>query len=634
MTSRRLGVVLCLVVLVGPSLIAPQPSASAQTSAGSGGLQIVEHSSTVTASDVLLLTLRLPGVIALDDTLTLTIHEPVSSERDFQATTTGLSLGGVLATPVRSTLRELEPNTFGLIDLALPFAPPGSPVSEEASTPGAIWLAQPGVYPVTIELRTAGQELVGRVITYVIRLPDTTSEQTPRVLPVVLAIELTSDLTPAETRSWLDLLGRMVDLPIILSIDPELVVAVAGAPELVSFAATSEQRILTRRPQFPIDEAALLNAGLAPELDALFTAGDRVLQLTRTPRDATFEIHSSPLDVETANALYRRGVRSVVVGPDSLRRAPSQPPRRPVEMQTEGGVLRALLVDDLVDSRPEDAPATTSQRLAARLATIAFADNDSEVTLLIDSEVDLETTERIFEVLRSLELLEVRDIELVAGMSPDVQADNTPTSVVLDETVHTLDRVDSYLDAQQHLAAYRSMIRDDEADEHARFAAQVTGTLRLGMSPDQRTRTTQEAVAFVRQQLSLVDPPPVTSINLTSRQAEIPLSFQNRSTTTLRVELRLVSDKLRVGDFDDGETTTLVLEPGVTTYDFSVEALTTGSFPVTIELFSPDGSLLVGRTQATIRSTTPSGVGLATTIGAAAFLAGWWLFDMRRRRLR
>jgi hypothetical protein len=100
------------------------------------------------------------------------------------------------------------------------------------------------------------------------------------------------------------------------------------------------------------------------------------------------------------------------------------------------------------------------------------------------------------------------------------------------------------------------------------------------------------------------------------------------------VELRIIGEKLTVDDFDDGESTTLVLEPGVTTHRFQLSALGSGSFPVTIELHSPDGGLLVGKAQAAIRATTPTGVGLGLTIGAAVFLAIWWVVDTKRKKVR
>ena len=48
----------------------------------------------------------------------------------------------------------------------------------------AIRVARPGVYPITIEMRTASQELVGRVVTHLIRVGDEPSQRLPLALVV------------------------------------------------------------------------------------------------------------------------------------------------------------------------------------------------------------------------------------------------------------------------------------------------------------------------------------------------------------------------------------------------------------------------------------------------------------------
>jgi hypothetical protein len=176
------------------------------------------------------------------------------------------------------------------------------------------------------------------------------------------------------------------------------------------------------------------------------------------------------------------------------------------------------------------------------------------------------------------------------------------------------------------------MIRDEDASEHDQLSRNLLFSLSSDSSQlDQRTLW-ESIVTRIRVQTSLIDIPPDESIQLTSRKASVPFSFQNRADIPLRVELRIIGEKLTVEDFDDGESTTLVLEPGVTTHRFRLRALGSGSFPVTIELHSPDGGLLVGKAQAAIRATTPTGVGLGLTIGAAIFLVIWWVIDTKRKK--
>ena len=177
------------------------------------------------------------------------------------------------------------------------------------------------------------------------------------------------------------------------------------------------------------------------------------------------------------------------------------------------------------------------------------------------------------------------------------------------------------------------MIRDEDAAEHNELSQDLLFSLSSdSLQLDQR-KLWESIVSHIRVQTSLIDIPPDESIQLTSQKASVPFSFQNRAEIPLRVELRIIGEKLTVEDFDDGESTTLVLEPGVTTHRFELRALGSGSFPVMIELHSPDGGLLVGRAQAAIRATTPTGVGLGLTIGAAVFLAVWWVVDTKRKKV-
>ena len=178
------------------------------------------------------------------------------------------------------------------------------------------------------------------------------------------------------------------------------------------------------------------------------------------------------------------------------------------------------------------------------------------------------------------------------------------------------------------------MIRDEDAAEYAQLSQDLLVSLSSESSELDQRALWESIVGHILVQTSLIDIPPDESIQLTSRKASVPFSFQNRADVPLRVELRIIGEKLTVEDFDDGESTTLVLEPGVTTHRFQLRARGSGSFPITIELHSPDGGLLVGQAQAAIRATTPTGVGLGLTIGAAALLAVMWDIATKRRKYR
>jgi hypothetical protein len=438
---------------------------------------------------------------------------------------------------------------------------------------------------------------------------------------------------PGSAIDWIGLLGRHPDVAVTASITPELIDHAAGTPELAAITELGTMRELIRRPYFPVDEAALAAARLDDEVAALLERGDEIIAAVANPAPATLWFGHEDMGVELATALYERGVRDAVVAPSALASTLRTPPRRPVELISGDVRLRSLVLDELVPAQEGDSPVATAQRMAAQLATIALTGEEGQIIALdVSTDNDIALTEAILRQLAGLPLVRTVLASEAIGEPLAVGADRLPVREPLvrqptDELVIT-----DYLAAESQLAAYRSMIRDEDAADHDLLAAELQRSLSSNVEQSVREAAWQQVIDYVRRQTSLVDAPPEESINLTSRRASVPFSFQNRSDLALRVEVRFISDKLRVEDLDDGESTTLLLEPGVTTREFQLQALSTGSFPLTIELHSPDGTLLVSRSRSAVRSTTPTGVGLALTLGAAVFLLAWWVLDLRRRR--
>ena len=129
-----------------------------------------------------------------------------------------------------------------------------------------------------------------------------------------------------------------------------------------------------------------------------------------------------------------------------------------------------------------------------------------------------------------------------------------------------------------------------------------------------------------------VDPVPARSITVAGRSSELPITITSRTEEPLVVKVRLTSSKLR---FPDGNERLVTVTDGVTQVRVRVEARTSGTFPVTVDLLTPTGDeLLTPSTQLTVRSTGLSGLGLALSVGALLVLALWWARHVRRSRRR
>ncbi len=121
-------------------------------------------------------------------------------------------------------------------------------------------------------------------------------------------------------------------------------------------------------------------------------------------------------------------------------------------------------------------------------------------------------------------------------------------------------------------------------------------------------------------------------ITLTSRRADVPLTFENNLKPARNVTVRVHLDSAKL-TFPKGADQTIVLKPGSNTKSFTVEARASGTFPMTIRVTSPDGGLEFGPpVRVTVRSAVFGGWAVGVTVAALVFLAGWWANHFRRTR--
>jgi len=135
-------------------------------------------------------------------------------------------------------------------------------------------------------------------------------------------------------------------------------------------------------------------------------------------------------------------------------------------------------------------------------------------------------------------------------------------------------------------------------------------------------RYVQRVQATIARTYSAITLPPDGAIvTLTSRRGTLPLTVRNSSPYSLRARIKLLADP-RI-TFDGGGSRIVRIPPGNTPLEFSVNAQTTGRFPMAIRVETLDGNRIAG-TQMIVRSTAYNRVALLVTIGAGLFLAIWW----------
>jgi hypothetical protein len=119
-----------------------------------------------------------------------------------------------------------------------------------------------------------------------------------------------------------------------------------------------------------------------------------------------------------------------------------------------------------------------------------------------------------------------------------------------------------------------------------------------------------------------------TPVTLTARSGKIPITVVNNSEERVTVVLRLTSPKVDL----PAASEPFVLEPRRrTTQLLQVGTRATGTFPIQVEVLTPDRRELIAGGEIRLSSTAFNRVALALTGGAAGMLLLWWRFGRRRR---
>jgi hypothetical protein len=122
-----------------------------------------------------------------------------------------------------------------------------------------------------------------------------------------------------------------------------------------------------------------------------------------------------------------------------------------------------------------------------------------------------------------------------------------------------------------------------------------------------------------------------TRVTLTSRNGAIPITVTNSGDQRLNVVIRLSSPRVDLPSISEPFT----VNPGEqVTRRVEVGTRTTGTFPIRVDVLTPDGRVTIARDQVTLVSTAFNRVALILAGGAGGFLLLWWgrKTGWRRRR--
>ncbi|HEX2737463.1 MAG TPA: DUF6049 family protein, partial [Acidimicrobiia bacterium] len=584
----------------------------------------------------------------------VSIHQALATRIGFDRTLQGQSLGSVIAHLPDTPVDKLATDSAGhpVVDLALQ-----DPAAARDS--GRLQIRQPGVYPIEVEARdaTSGAS-IDKFVTYLVavRTPADGSAAIPQPLAVAWIWRIVTqpaylvnnqpdpgviaEMQPNGRLGRIAAsLSRADGVPITIAPSKP---AIADGLQAIENAAKSSANQVLGGSFVPIDIPSLDAHGLGDEVGSQLALGADTLGTTLGLR---VDPRTSIVDRVDATALARlrdAGVDHVVLEPDSLQPVSSNfTPAHPFDLESDGRTFRAA-ADDQGLSRTlstTDAPALQAQRLLAGLSLVAMERPGEARGIVLSSpsawKPSTKALDAVVDGLRGHPLLKAVSVDtLFASVAAAKATNGTPVVRQLTPTQPdgTPVSADVFHEARRRLDAFRSMVGVNQpqiADGERALQVSLSSAW-VGATGRARAAAELAVINFdVRIFVSKIRVPDGRTITLTSRTARIPLSFTNDTNQSVRVRVRLSSNKLF---FPEGATQEVQLPPKTRTVEFQVRTRASGAFPVLIKVTSTDGQLLIQNARLTVRSTVFSGVGIFLTIGAMAFLAIWWLNHFRHNR--
>lgn len=636
------------VAVAGPAHVA-SPKA---TAAPDDRLQLASQTSWVGPGGELVLRL---GVITAkppqEVELAVAVYRRVMSRSEFAQTLEGRLRGVPLTVTPPTPLSDLATDAAGAVVVRLPIQDPTQPPDRLR-----LRLGEEGVYPVRVEVRSAGGgPPLATLVTHMVYTTPPKEGGFALKVALVLPVHAPPALQPGGKRALAspeaDSLGQLIGaiqayplVPLTLLPTPETLDALEASardedPEtLTNLAASADGRQVVGGTYVPVDLRDFTER-LRTERTAQLDRGTRTIERTLGTRvDTRTWVAAEPLDEDAVLQLRQHQVDRLVVPeaamePVDLDLTLAQPFDLEVRSLSRPRVLAAdrTLSSHFAES---DDPVLAAHRLLADLAVV-YGDSPSRSRVVVAMAPRSWRPSRAF--LDAL-LAGISTSSIVGGSTldagfTDVQPATSRPNVplvrrLLPSPNAGLLPADAISRARNHLTGFSSIIDSanplDDALEELILVAQG-----VELRPARRAAYLDGVASAIDDQIGLIQVPPNRSITLTARTGEIPVTILSRAPYPVHLKLEVESEKL---EFPKGDSREFSLSRRNTTERFSVRARTSGTFPLRMRLVSPDGTMVLGRSRFTVRSTAASGVGILLSAGAGVFLLLWWVRHHARGR--
>ena len=613
-------------------------------------------------------------VVAADQLARLDDQGPVS-------TTDRVELAGA------DTLASVDGRLIGEIALPVRIEEPGD------ADPGGLNVGQPGIYPVTIDVRVDG-EVVASSVTFIELVDPEADVGSPLAVSIMAGVRdpgpwpSPTELSGASIEvATLIELAEAVEGPLSIALPPVLVDELTvptdadgstaatepnstsppssdvpiSAGELPSSPGATEPGFqgiespdalldafradeLMAVPAFTLDPSSLAAINQIPLFTGQLRAGEDVLS-TASPRAVVSRavwLTDDSISGDAVVMLRNLGIRMVVV-PNDVANGLGVPIGAPIAAVFgvrlgDGGTLPAMTFSPL--GRMLQAPLPNDD---------APTPNASAVRLLVELQLARATTD-VPAVLLATPRVTVPDPAITAQFV--ALADDLP-----DVAVVPVSRLPGIVDgklvggappvtlpATAGVGLAARLARVDIAREDARHIAtmlvdsnrgsQWTAAFDRAMSSAVDDTTAFQHLAETESEIAAVRgaivPPAPFTFTITGTQSTLRLQVRNTGTEPLTVRIRVRSSKI----ISEQPADQVVPASGSARFDVPVEARSNGTFTIEVDVLTPDNERLADPVVLKAKVTRVTGLSQVVTGGAALVLASWWFSHLRRRRRR
>lgn len=553
-----------------------------------------------------------------------------------------------------------------------------TPIAETLTASGEVTVAvatrslpRAGTFPVVIRIVPAADDatVLAETVLYLVRAP--TRDETKQLeVSFVAAAHSAPALAPdgttalpdaasARLERWAALARSDRSDTTMFAIDAQELSALdasaeGGDPDLrESLRSGLAGHPIARAPWVPTDIGSWVASGAPTDLQPLLVAAqDQLGNDLGSPADGRIWFPDPSIGPASVAFLRSIGVDRMLVDNASVDRD-GLPTR-------DAGLLRNFTVGppehltiahsvdpDLTGlvSRSVTDPVATSNRVAAALAALWLLDPGAKRGVVIDaSDTPAALGAALYDTLGAgasagssgiatvVEVARLADLFDRSDISRRGRSGDALTRALSDPPITDVSsRASRLRQARRSANSHRALLvsPDPRVELIERL---ITSSMHRDLDTAASRAYLDRAIEQIDADLGAITAPQASTITVTSRDAVIPINVGNGLDREVEVSLSLRSPRL---EFPDGARRTLRLRPGSNRIDVNVGVRTSGEFPVTVEISTPDDVVVIAKSELRLRSTTFSGVGVGLSIGAIAVLLIWWLRTARRtRRLR